>query len=169
MNKVKLSIGDWSQDGHNIYDVFVYDANKTVSEIRQAYKDSCKLTGLSFNHNQDYTELNLPWNHPESKKRKIATEYEDSTISKLAEEILLTHGIDVWEGFDRAVFEPTDVVHIDGAEHFIELWLKFVRLSLPDLVLEEASYKKSELKTIDAINGWWNNELNVQFGYGLFE
>lgn len=42
MSKVKLSIGDWSQDGHNQSEDFVYEVNKTVSEIRQGYKDSCK-------------------------------------------------------------------------------------------------------------------------------
>ncbi len=163
--KVKLTIGDGSSDGHGKSEVFVYDSNKTVEEIRQAYKDSCKLTGLSFNHNQDYTELKLDWQHPEYNDRKIATEYDSNTISKLAEKILLTYGIDVWEGFDKEYFEEDDIVYIDGVEHFIDLWLKFVRLSLPDLILDEASFKKSELSVIPTIN---SSELNVQFGYGIF-
>ena len=75
MERVKLTIGDWSQDGHNQYEEFVYESNKSVHEIRQAYKDSCKLTGISFNHNEDYTGLNLKWDHPEYNSRKIATEY----------------------------------------------------------------------------------------------
>jgi len=83
MNKVKLTIGDWSQDGHNQYEEFVFESNKTVTEIRQAYKDSCKLTGLSFNHNQDYTGLNIGY----GSDRRIATEYEEYELSNLSKEI----------------------------------------------------------------------------------
>ena len=167
--KVKLTIGDWSQDGHNQYDEFVYSSNKTVQEIQQAYKNSCKLTGLSFNHSEDYTGLNLTWDHPERNDRQIAVEYESYTISKLAESILLTHGIDVWEGYEDAYDKKEDMAPIDGEEHFITILLDFIKLSLPDLILEESSFKKSELRTMDAINGWWNTELNHQFGYGLYE
>ena len=46
MRKVKLVIGDWSGDGHGQSEEFVFETNKTVEEIGQAYKDSCKLTGL---------------------------------------------------------------------------------------------------------------------------
>ncbi len=169
MNKLKLTIGDWSEDGHNHYEVFVYESNKTVEEIQQAYKDSCKLTGLSFNGGEDYTGLELHWNHPEFEARKIAVKYQDSEISKLAEEILKAHGIDVWEGFDLTAFEEGENAPVDGVTHFIDLWLKFVKLSLPDLELEEASFKKSEVKDIPAINGWWNPNLNSSFGYGLYE
>lgn len=164
MNKVKITIGDWSEDGHSHYDVFVYESNKTVEEIRQAYKDSCKLTGISFNHNEDYTGLNVGY----GSERQIATEYDNPTISKLAEEIFLQHGIDVWEGLSKSAFTPDDVVYIDGDEHFIEILVKFIKLSLPDLILEEGSFKKSELSSIAAVNGWWNPELNCQFGYGLY-
>jgi len=158
--KVKLTIGDWSQDGHNQYDEFVYESNKTVQEIRQAYKDSCKLTGLQFNINEDYTGLNLTWQHPEYNKRHICTEYEDSSVSDLAKEILKNHGIKLWEEGEED--------YIESVEEFIDILIQFIKLSLPDLELKEASFKKSELKNIDPINSWWNDELNHQFGYGLF-
>jgi hypothetical protein len=154
MGKVKLTIGDWSQDGHNQYEEFVYESNKSVKEIRQAYKDSCKLTGLSFNHNEDYTGLGLRNRNP----RQIATEYQEPNLSDLAKEILTEFEIDYTE-YEKET----------GVENFTELLISFIKLSLPDLELEEASFKKSELKSIDAINGWWEQELNVQFGYGLFE
>jgi lysyl-tRNA synthetase class II len=157
MDKIKITIGDWSQDGHNQYEEFVFEANKTVQEIRQAYKDSCKLTGLSFNHNEDYTGLNLNWQHPEYETRKIATEYEEYELSDLAKEILSKFNID-YSNYNE---EPS-------LENFIDLLINFIKLSLPDLILEEASFKKSELKTIKPLNGWWTKELNCQFGYGLF-
>lgn len=156
--KVKITIGDWSQDGHNQYEEFVFKSNKSVEEIRQAYKDSCKLTGLSFNHNEDYTGLNLNWQHPEYRIRKIATEYEKYELSDLAKEILSKFNIDYYN-YDEEY----------SCENFLDLLISFIKLSLPDLTLEEASFKKSELKDIPAVNGWWNRELNCQFGYGLFE
>jgi hypothetical protein len=164
--KMYLNIGDWSGDGHSYSDKILLKSNKSVEEIQQAYKDSCKLTGLSFNHNEDYTGLNLPYNHPEIDDRRIATEYQSDTISKLAEKILLKHGIDVWEGFDveNECDKNEDNVIIDGPEHFVELWTKFVKLSLPDLELDIVEDKDN----IPNINGYWSKNLNVQFGYGLY-
>jgi len=153
--KVKLTIGDWSGDGHSVSEILVYESNKSVEEIRQAYKNSCKLTGLSFNHNEDYTGLNLGY----GTDRQIATEYEDSNLSELAVNIFEKYKIKSYIPFQE---EP-------DANTFTNLLIDFIKLSLPDLILEEASYKKSELKDIPAINGWWNDSLNCQFGYGLFE
>lgn len=158
--KVKLTIGDWSEDGHNQYDQFVFEVNKDVSEIRQAYKDSCKLTGYQFNHNQDFTGLNLKW--PESESRQICTEYEEYSISDEASEKLLEFGIDV-------ISDDSDFVDYTDPETFANLIMEFIKLSLPDLTWEEASYKNSELRDMAPINGWWNKELNVQFGYGLYD
>lgn len=153
MSRVRITIGDWSEDGHGVSEQYVFDSNKSVREIRQAYKNSCKSTGLSFNHNQDYTGLNLGY----GSERQIATEYEDSSLSDLAKEILTKFGID----YANYVEEP-------DVDNFCDLLINFIKVSLPDLELEEAAFKKSELSNIDAVNGWWNDELNCQFGYGLF-
>ena len=51
---VKLTIGDWSGDGHEKYDIFVYQVNYPVDIIQQSYKDSCKLTGIQFNENDKF-------------------------------------------------------------------------------------------------------------------
>lgn len=158
--KVKLEIGDPSGDGHKQHETFIFESNKTVQEIRKAYKDSCKLTGLSFNHNQDFTGLNLAWNHPEHDDRQIYVEYESTGISRLAEEILLKHGIDVWKGYDEDI-DHEEECEIDGADHFVELWTKFVQLSLPDLILTQITDN-----SIPCIN---EEDLNVQFGYGLYD
>ena len=42
--------------------------------------------------------------------------------------------------------------------------MQFIALSMP----EDFKYEFFEIES-DPINGWWNNELNVQFGYGLFD
>lgn len=156
-HKFKISIGDWSEDGHNQYEEFVYSSNYPVDKLRQAYKDSCKLTGLQFNHNENYTGLKDHSNY--GTKRHICTEYQDDSISSLAKKILNEHGIDTHD------FEQDAC-----ADNFVNLILDFIALSMPkDFDYQEEAFKKSELKKIDPLNGWWNPQLNVQFGYGIFD
>ena len=57
MNKMYLVLGDWSGDGHGISEKVLIESNVSAQEIQEAYKASCKLTGVSFNHNNDYTGI----------------------------------------------------------------------------------------------------------------
>lgn len=161
--KIKIPVGDWSGDGHGRSKDIIIGSNTPVEVLQQGYKDSCKLTGLQFNENEDYTGLGLKWDHPEFGDRRIAVEYQSSTVSKLAEKVLLEHGIDVWEGFDMNEFTPDDMVYIDGPTHFVQILLRFIKLSVP-----EFEYTIMEKDTIPTLNGYWN-DMNVQFGYGLFD
>ena len=52
----KLVLGDWSKDGHKQSEDFLFDCNYDVHKIRQAYKDSCKKLGITFNDGRDYTD-----------------------------------------------------------------------------------------------------------------
>lgn len=160
MEKVKLTIGDWSGSGHSQNEVFVYEVNKTVSEIRQGYKASCKKTGIQFNHNENYTGLKEHSGY--GSKLHICTEYNECYFSEEAKEIISNYGIDFsWYG--------NGGLSSENAEDFAQLILEFIKISIPDFEWEETSFKKSELSSIQPINGWWNSELNVQLGYGLFE
>jgi hypothetical protein len=76
----------------------------------------------------------------------------------LQKKVLEEHGIDT-KHYDEYI----------ELEEFVDLLMDFIKLSLPDLEYEEAAYKRSELRKIPALNGWWNGKLNVQFGYGLYE
>lgn len=164
MHKFKIPVGDWSDDGHGKCEEYIVSCNYPVEEVQQAYKDSCKLTGISFNHNEDYTGLGLNRQHPEYEDRKIASEYGQYTISRLAEGILAKHGIDVWEGFDSEIIDKSgEKAYIDGSEHFIELLFAFIKLSLRGLKYEIVG------DDLPYLNGYWDPSLNVQFGYGLFE
>lgn len=112
-NIMKLTLGDWSDDGHGEYEEFYIKSNYDVHKVRQAYKDSCKKTGLSFNHNEDYTGLNVGYNST----RQIWTEYGSRELSEDAIEILREFGIDDY-------FKDTD----DAAF----LMMKFIALSMPE-------------------------------------
>jgi hypothetical protein len=164
----KLVIGDWSDDGHGKSKDFIFDCNYDVSKIRQAYKDSCKSLGISFNHNQDYTGLNLGY----GTKRQVWTEYEDCSISETAFEILKDNGC--FKGILDDEFLQDINPENDDYEEELEnidftkedaamIIMNFIALSMP----EDFTYSLVK-QEIEPINGWWNPELNVQFGYGLF-
>lgn len=152
MNKVKLVLGDWSGDGHSVSNTYIFNTNKSVEEIQQAYKDSCKLTGIQFNDCKDYTRLGLNWDHPELKWRRICVDYEESTLHHKTIEVLKGFGINIEE-------HDTNCLH---DSNFKRILIDFIRLSLPDLIIEEVE------DGIPYINGFWNDNLNVQFGYGLY-
>lgn len=156
MYKYVLNIWDWSDDWHWKNERIILESSHTKEEIIEAYKASCKLTWLQFNHNDDYTGLGWDWR--EEKKRQIATEYEDSSMTKEQIAILKSHGIDVMEGFSEDIDE--DDFYFDWTEHFVEVLIKFIQLSLPDLKIEIV---EDDLEEIN-----WFGGLGQQFWYGLF-
>lgn len=168
MNKMYLVLGDWSDDGHGLYKKILLESNISVKDIQQAYKDSCKLTGVSFNNNEDYTETDRPWE--ESDNYRIAVNYEDSMLFNFAFDILAKHGLtkEMLKGWDIDGIDDEDCPN-DGfelyEELYVKLWIWFVKLSLPSDVIINIANEKDE---IPCINGYWNDNLNVQFGYGLY-
>lgn len=157
-----LVLGDWSDDGHGKYDKVLVESNKSVEEIQDAYKASCKLTGVSFNHNEDFTERKR--NYKEKQKYQIATEYEQGfNVSDEAKQALRDAGFDVEKHFAYGMDEDNDQIE-DNDVIFLYLWTEFVKLSLPDLIIN----KIPEDDNIPVINGYWDKNLNVQFGYGLY-
>ena len=150
-----LVLGDWSKDGHNQSDKILLETNHPVEKLQQAYKDSCKLTGISFNINEDYTGLNRHWEIAE--QYQIATGYESYSLTPECFAALDKFG------FSKH-FKVTSPDKFELPEQFTNLWLWFVKLSLPDL---EATIVEDN--TIPCINGYWNKNLNVSFGYGLYQ
>ncbi|MGG4105263.1 hypothetical protein AAXB25_15200 [Paenibacillus lautus] len=151
---IKIPIGDWSDDGHGKYKVFEIESNYPAFDLQEAYKASCKLVGVQFNHNENYMGIPIDsyWDNP----RLICTEYEDSSLSEFARDALIEHGLDldeIMEGGEGALWDET----------FTNLLLAFIGLSMPkdwewNAIKDRSSY----------LNGFWNDNLNVQFGYGLF-
>ena len=165
MNKMYLVLGDWSDDGHGKHDKILLESNVSVKDIQDAYKASCKLTGVSFNHNEDFTETKRGWE--EADKYRIACKYEDSQLSKFVFDILAKHGLtkEMLEEWDTENIqdEEEDISLI--TESYIQLWIWFVKLSLPSVAVIKIVEEKDN---IPVINGYWNDNLNVQFGYGLY-
>lgn len=156
MTRFYLVLGDWSEDGHRLSDKLLMEANKGLSEMRQAYKDSCKKTGVSFNHNEDFTGKER--NHKIAAQYHVCTELEEGTLTQ---EI-------------RNVFEEYECPYLEEATKdewimekkvFADLLMWFISLSLPGLEWKQIPI----VDETPVLNGYWNEELNVQFGYGLYQ
>jgi len=165
-----LVLGDWSDDGHGKYEKVLVESNVDVAIIQKAYKDSCKLTGVSFNHNDDYTGLNRQ--DMEETEYHIATEYERRGIPEKALTELLKHGFKEaflenekydFKGWEKTLKAGDD---LDYDDLFVDIWIWFVKLSLPENTILK---KVDEKNDIPVINGYWNKKLNVNFGNGLYQ
>lgn len=153
MNEMYLDLGDPSHDGHGQSDKLLFLVNKTVEEVQQGYKDSCKLTQVSFNHSGDYTGRDIK-NYTEAARYQICTEYQNAEVS---EEVL-----DILEEFDFPMIKAFRQEPYLCVDDFATVWFLFVRLSIPDLQWE----RKTVDDNIPTIN---EGNLNIQLGYGLYD
>lgn len=147
----KLVLGDRSKYGHGIIKSFYFYCNCDIHKIRQAYKDSCKKLGITFDNAFDYTGLDLP----DKSDKCIWTEYGEPEINKTAFDILNEAGCFtdipyILVGFDEACI-------IEKDEDCAKLIMNFIAVSMPN----DFSYKL--LDDCESING------NCDFGYALYD
>ena len=141
MKKIKLVIGDWSKDGHSQSEEVFINCNKTKEELNAYYRKSCLLAKVQFTENENLTGLELDWQV--FNKHKILVEYGRNTITDFQKDLLIQAGI-----------KEEDLI-ADEASSLVNLFLKFIKLTLPDLEWEITT---SDIPT-------WNTGI----GYGLFE
>lgn len=118
VNKFKIVLGDYSCDGHCMTETIYVKSNYNQNEIVEAYNNSKKLTGLSFDNS---TEPN------------IGVEWENNTIDYNDLEVLKKHGYDLLK--ERNIDREEDY-DIDGGEDFIDIFFNFVKISLSNLEYE---------------------------------
>jgi hypothetical protein len=156
MNTYLISIGDWSADGHEQCRYFTFKTDIPLKELQDAYRKSCQTSGLAFDHDTfGYDDPN-----------NICCEYEEYQIGAY-------HLMMLERAFGNLPLALEDDEKADGAclepEEFAELILWFCKQSLPSFTYTAFKEKSNRSKTEQpAFNGWWG-DLNVQFGYGLFE
>ncbi|PFA76864.1 hypothetical protein [Bacillus cereus] len=155
----KVPVGDWSKDGHNVSENYYVYSNYPLEKMQQAYKDTCKKIGLQMNDSStNYTGLEdgmgtrRGW-------RCLLTDYEESTISDEAIQILSEHGFDF-----RSVFkdESDGTIYFTSKDVFT-LFMWFISYSMP----KDFEWKELNLDA-EAIIGYWSESLNHQIGYGVF-
>lgn len=158
----KLVLGDWAKDDHCISkNIFVACNCENVIDIQNAYKTSCKKLGIQFNDGEDYTGRKLSNEDP----RIIWSVWQEDSMGAIAYNILndagCFDGIDVEEDGNGRF----SVVTLDGCvlEECAKVIMNFIALSMP----ESFSYQIIR-ENYPCINGYQNDNLNVEFGNGLF-
>lgn len=154
----KLTLGDWSEDGHGVSKDILINCNcDNVADIQNAYKVSCKKLGVQFNdETNDYTEKNLQHNDP----RLIWTNYQENDMSVIAHDILNKAGC--FDGIDVKEYDKR--FYIESQEQCARIIMNFISISMPD----DFTYKIVK-ENYPYINGHWSDNLNIEFGYGLFD
>jgi hypothetical protein len=162
----QITIGDWSDDGHEHKENFVFVSNKTTEELQKAYFASCNKTGYTFDTNVNVNGNITP-------KARLLNSYEDNWLSPEVVDDLMTFGLPDPRGEesfleiisgekmydDEFDDEKGQVFFPEGCFHLV-MW--FISISLPDLEYE------TKKQNVEQVNGYWGN-LNQQFGYGCFQ
>ena len=153
----KLILGDWSDDGHGISKDILFDCNYPVKDIQEAYKNSCKKFGIQFDYNENYIGDSISYGDD----RLVWTEYEENDISSFAYKILVKNHC-----LDNIVVEKLDTgrYYVESINDCGRVIMNFIALSMPD----DFTYTVVE-EDYPCINGYWDENLNAQFGYGLFD
>ncbi len=103
---IELVVGDWSKDGHNQSDKFLYETNLSKEEIEKAFSDGCNTIGIKFN---------------------ICEEYEDDKVSQDFISKIVLAGLDpskyLYESWDSKKLE-----RIENPESFSLLWLDIAKV-----------------------------------------
>jgi hypothetical protein len=133
-----LAIGDWSDDGHGQCKEFTFHCSHKVEQVRAAYLTSVKQFGISFD--------------PDHKaKIMVLTRGGERSLSDKAQKKLTAIGYDMTK-----IPEPEFV----SPEELANLILWFAGKQLKNFAAEK--------KEKTYMNGFWNKQLNAQFGYGAF-
>lgn len=160
-----ITMGDWSNDGHGKYEMFKYTATHSIERQREAYYSAVEYFGLQFHDNGS--------DDPNS----ICVEWKDSRVNAYHMTILqMMAGISNTKfGVSPMGFEPTPILLAEMILWFISLMLSGFKHSPLEKTTQKEWKDGSEDDTLkqefwDAVlNGWWNNGLNEQFGYGVFD
>lgn len=156
----RFAIGDWSGDGHKECNDVTFQVNYPICDIQNAYKESCKLTGVQFNHGKNYITSNGEYVY-----NQILTEYDEPFITPEQTAILKKFHVITDEIINKLQLKELDdnELIVDDVKQFITILIRFISLSMPDdFVASHVNENK-----IPYINGH-GSDLNVQFGYGIY-
>ncbi len=123
-HKIVLTVGDWSNDGHNQSDDYNLMCNAPRPAIIDAYKKGTQLLGFSL-------------------VEDCCVNYEEMLIDKEKVKTLIEHGIvEYWNGKD-GIEDPMRITHdeqfrIDelGSQEWARLYMKIVQLGEPWIEFE---------------------------------
>jgi hypothetical protein len=110
---MELIVGDWSNDGHGHSTSIIVQTNYDPEDITKAYAQSVEKTGIAFDEDSEA-------------KIYLFTMHEGNKIPKEAREILSQY-------FDMRKYGE----EIWTSDDYFDLWFNFVKISLPDLIMDK--------------------------------
>lgn len=154
-NLFKITIGDWSEDGHGGYEEFVFSSVTPLKDIQDAFKKSCEKLDLGVDINQHC-------------KNTIFCAYEDNIVDKSIVDLLQKSGINTSKIFchdtkDKFVLKDDDLLSMSF------LLLEIAKLELDFEYEFKSNFEQRPKNKIKPFNGWWTgNDMNLSIGYGLW-
>jgi hypothetical protein len=125
-HRVRLVLGDWSNDGHGRVDHQIIASNLSGAEIEQAYKLGTKQLGFDFRAN-------------------ICSGYEDHRVSIMDAARFRELGCGIFEEFEEFEFDEKGGYSLNR-EDFVTLFLFLCTLGRPGFCYELVT------DTMDSIN-----------------
>lgn len=151
--KIKIPIGDWSDDGHGDCEYYKILSTHSVEDLRKAYYKSEKLTRLTFRHDYNEEFISPP----------ICTDYQNPYLTEEHIVVMKKYGYDSSHLFDS--YSKKYLVEPDNMKDII-LW--FIGLSLEDFSHENVN--DLEYVTLSEYgDGGMTKRFSHQFGYGCFD
>jgi len=105
-NDIILTVGDWSKDGHNQFEVIPTKSSHNIEDIKKAYKQSVEKTGVDLS-------------------KEVCSEYGDREIKNEVTEKLKPY-------FDVRDFTYTGEEKIWEGIEFAYIYCEFIKISLPE-------------------------------------
>lgn len=143
MNNIySLTIGDWSRDGHEKSDVYMFNVNKTKQEILEAYTKVCNKCEVSLGDGFDQKYKN--------NGVTICADYEENSIDENIIQKLESIGVNLdfldGDSEEKSIYPDT----------ICKLFFEMVKTEISDLEYSIFDVESLNLYTIGGI------------GYGLY-
>ena len=129
-HNIGFSIGDYSLDGHCLYQEYHIVSNYSGEEISKAYQELSEELG---------------WNFLDE-----CREYEEQYLTKEGEQYLLKFGIISKPDILNSQREYEDDTYaIEYSDEFVDIFFKLVKIKIPDLVWDYRDLKEESLPLLD--------------------
>ena len=130
-HNIGFSIGDYSWDGHGLYQEYHIVSNYSGEEISKAYQELSEELG---------------WNFLDE-----CREYEEQCLTEEGEQYLLKFGIISESDILNSQREWCgDTYAIENSDKFVDIFFKLVKIKIPDLVWD---YRDLNEESLSLLNG----------------
>lgn len=125
-HNIRFSIGDYSWDGHGLYQEYHIVSNYSGEEISKAYQELSEELGWNF--------------------LAECREYEEQCLTEEGEQYLLKFGIiSEFDILDSQREWCGDTYAIESSDEFVDIFFKLVKIKIPDLIWDYRDLNEENL------------------------